>query len=91
MAEEEMSRVERPVKDKDRRSVTYYAHRGSYPTITFTNFDSLPDLFNQEYPNPISKCGFKYRDPVTGNLYNTAEEFRIIRKKANVHSQKQRN
>lgn len=82
MAEDELAYVERPQKDLEMKVIRRHSRRGTYPTITFMNFDELPALFNQSPPtawaelNPVRG---KYRDPATGRPYNTIEEFKILR------------
>lgn len=84
MAEDEMSKAERPSQNQERQLVRHLSRRGMYPSISFMNFDELPALFRQEPPVPwreVNPDYGKYRDPLTGKPYNSVEEFKQIRKK----------
>ena len=60
--------------------------RGTYDTITFTNTDAMPPVFNLPVPEPKVKhrCAVtgqpaRYFDPLTQAPYATAEAFAVLR------------
>jgi len=62
------------------------SRRGTYDTITFTNTDSMPSVFNLPEPQPKARhrCSItglpaKYFDPLTQAPYATAEAFAVLR------------
>jgi hypothetical protein len=83
MAEDEMAKVERPLQNQERPTIRHFSKQGMYPTLTFMNFPTLPDLFSQTPPTPWTEANpdyGKYKDPLTGKPYNTVEEFKQLRK-----------
>ena len=94
MAEDELARVERPQQSQERKMIRRHSMRGTYPTITFMNYDEFPEIFRQIPPTPwaeLHPVRGKYRDPVTGKPYNTVEEFWHIRKQWNSESARKSN
>jgi hypothetical protein len=60
--------------------------RGTYDTITFTNTDTMPSVFNLRAPEPkvkirccITGQAAKYFDPLTQQGYANAEAFKVLR------------
>jgi hypothetical protein len=88
MVEDEMARSDKhPVLDGSKKVVRHLARRGTYPTITFVNSDSLPVVLQagaHVRPSEVVRTGAKYRDPVTGRAYSTVEEFQTLRRESGV-------
>jgi len=62
------------------------SRRGTYDTVTFTNVDTMPVVFNLAEPEPPvkSRCVItgavaKYFDPLTCQPYASAEAFKVLR------------
>lgn len=88
MVEDEMAKSDKhALLDGSKKLVRHLARRGTYPTITFVNSETLPEVLqvsSQTRPSVPVQTGAKYRDPVTGRPYNTAEEFRALRSESGV-------
>jgi hypothetical protein len=88
MVEDEMAKSDKhSVLDGTKKLVRHLARRGTYPTVTFVNCDSLPEVLQvsaQVRPADVVHTGAKYRDPVTGRTYSTTEEFQALRRESGV-------
>jgi len=86
-SEDRRAESEKPVKKA--RSDGYIrtlSKRGTYDTITFTNTDAMPSVFNLSVPEPKARhrCSVtgqpaKYFDPLTQAAYASAEAFAVLR------------
>jgi vacuolar protein sorting-associated protein 72 len=63
-----------------------YSRRGTYDTITFTDVDNMPSVFNLPEPEikpklrcPITGTTAKYFDPLTQQPYGNLEAFKVLR------------
>ena len=79
--------AEKPVrKGRAEGCIRKLSRRGTYDTVTFTNVDNMPSVFNLAEPElPVkSRCVVtgslaKYFDPLTGQPYAHAEAFKVLR------------
>ncbi len=79
---------EKPAKKaRSEGCIRRLSRRGTYDTITFTNTDTMPSVFNLPVPEPSARhrCVItgqpaKYFDPLTQQAYANAEAFAALRK-----------
>lgn len=86
--DDDRAQQNKPLKAANHASgyIRHMSKRGSYATITFSNVECVPAIFNLEEPEPVGKgrCVItgrpaKYRDPRTGQPYATGEAFKELR------------
>eukprot|EP01041_Mallomonas_annulata_P001906 gene1906-3687_t len=88
LAEEERAASSKPARVQQGNVTRTLSRRGMYTTITFTEVESWPKIFEELPPPkyPVKVCTItglpaRYMDPLTGLPYANLEAFRIIRKK----------